>query len=47
MGAATPVKVLIGGKDANEAAETGGDVQAFTVERDMGQPDMAAVVLSN
>ncbi len=47
MGAATPVKVLIGGKDVNTAEETGGDVQAFTVERDMGQPDMAAIVLSN
>jgi phage protein D len=44
---ATLVKVLIDGEDANKVQEMGGDVLAFTVERDMGQPDMAAVVLSN
>jgi phage protein D len=50
MGAATPVKVLVGGEDVNEASSasgTGGDVLAFTIERDMGQPDMAAIVVSN
>jgi phage protein D len=47
VGAATPVKVIIGGNDVNAEPDTGGDVLAFTVERDINQPDMAAVVLSN
>ncbi len=42
MGAATPIEIKIGGQDVAD-----NDILAFTVERDMGQPDMAAVVLSN
>ena len=42
MGAATPIKITVGGKDVEDS-----DILAFTVERDMGQPDMAAIVLSN
>jgi phage protein D len=41
MGAATPIKINIG-QDIEDS-----DILAFTVERDMGQPDMAAIVLSN
>jgi uncharacterized protein len=42
VGAATKVIVEINGKAVEDS-----DVLAFTVERDMGQPDMAAIVLSN
>lgn len=42
MGAATPIEIAIGGSKVEDS-----DILAFTVERDMGQPDMAAVVLSN
>ena len=41
MGIAVPVFVTIGSNVENT------EVLGFTVERDMGQPDMAAVVLSN
>lgn len=41
MGVATPIEITVGSKVENT------DVLAFTVERDMGQPDMAAIVLSN
>ncbi len=42
MGAATPIEIKIGGDRVEDS-----DVLAFTVERDMGQPDMAAIVISN
>lgn len=42
MGAATPVEVKIGGDAVDNS-----DLLAFTVERDMGQPDMASIVISN
>lgn len=50
MGAAVPVKLKVGSEtlgDKSESTATGGDILGFTVERDMGQPDMAAIVLSN
>ena len=42
MGAGTNIDVLIGGNEVSDA-----DVMGFTVDRDMFQPDMAAVILSN
>jgi phage protein D len=42
MGAGPNVDVLIGGNEVSDA-----DVISFVVDRDMFQPDMAAVVLSN
>lgn len=47
MGAATPVIITIGGMDIDAQEGTGGDILGFTVERDIGQPDMASIVLSN
>lgn len=41
MGAAVPIEINVGGKIEDS------DILGFTVERDMGQPDMAAIVLSN
>lgn len=42
MGSATPVEVKIDGDAVDNS-----DLLAFTVERDMGQPDMASIVISN
>jgi hypothetical protein len=42
----TPIKVNIAGSDADDGSSVS-DVLAFTVERDMGQPDMCSIVLSN
>ena len=42
MGAATPIEITIGGTKIEDS-----DILAFTVERDIGQPDMASVVISN
>lgn len=42
MGALTPIKVKIGADTIDE-----GNLQSLVVERDMFQPDMAAIVLSN
>ena len=40
--ASPPYKITIGGTDIQES-----DFQSFVIERDMFQPDMAAIVLSN
>jgi len=42
----TPLKVTIGGEKPDESSSVN-DILAFTVERDMGQPDMCSIVLSN
>jgi uncharacterized protein len=42
VGAATAIDIKIGNDKIEDS-----DVLAFTVERDMGQPDMAAIVVSN
>lgn len=42
MGVSTPVQVQVDGNVVEVA-----DLMGFTVDRDMGQPDMATVVLSN
>lgn len=50
MGSATPVIITIGSHtigDSAEAQSTGGDILSFTVDRDINQPDMATIVLSN
>ncbi len=46
MSASTPIELTIGGKKVEDTSNVA-DVLSFTVERDMGQPDMAAIVISN